>query len=136
MGRSAFEGVNDGEWAVFAEKVVAERDEARDCGQDVVCAIAPGCQRHWAERAQDLLRERDEARADVRLLELSNNAKLEFWSQAERELVDANQAVRVSREAAACLLDEEHGAWPYGSEISAVLARLAEAIRELPVEEQ
>ena len=29
MGRSAFEGVSDGQWAVFAEKVVAERDELR-----------------------------------------------------------------------------------------------------------
>jgi len=28
MGRSAYEGVSDGQWAVFAEKVVGERDAA------------------------------------------------------------------------------------------------------------
>jgi hypothetical protein len=26
MGRSAYDGVNDGEWSVFAMKVVEERD--------------------------------------------------------------------------------------------------------------
>lgn len=36
-----------------------ERDQARDCGQDGVCAIAPGCQRHWAERNRELVAERD-----------------------------------------------------------------------------
>lgn len=29
MGRSAYEGVSDGQWAVFAQKVVEERDVAR-----------------------------------------------------------------------------------------------------------
>lgn len=30
MGRSAFEGVSDGEWSVFAMKVVAERDALQE----------------------------------------------------------------------------------------------------------
>jgi hypothetical protein len=29
VGRGVLSGVNDGEWSVFAEKVVGERDEAR-----------------------------------------------------------------------------------------------------------
>lgn len=29
MGRSAYDGVSDGEWAVFAEKACIERDEER-----------------------------------------------------------------------------------------------------------
>lgn len=33
-----------------------------DCGQSGVCAMPPGCQRHWAERAAELARDRDEAR--------------------------------------------------------------------------
>lgn len=30
-----------------------------DCGQKVVCADAPGCMKHWAERVRDLMDERD-----------------------------------------------------------------------------
>lgn len=48
-----------------AEKAERERDEARDCGQVGVCAVTPGCQRHWAERARELLAERDTLRAEV-----------------------------------------------------------------------
>ena len=29
-------------------------DELSDCGQDGVCAISPGCVRHWAERNAEL----------------------------------------------------------------------------------
>lgn len=29
-----------------------------DCGQDGVCATAPGCVRHWAERNRELVAER------------------------------------------------------------------------------
>ena len=35
------------------------RDEARDCGQDGVCVISPGCQRHWEERVREVIAERD-----------------------------------------------------------------------------
>jgi len=40
---------------------------AQDCGQDAVCAVPPGCQRHWEERARELVRERDAAIAAHRL---------------------------------------------------------------------
>lgn len=32
-----------------------ERDEARDCQQDDVCKLTPGCQRHWEERNRELV---------------------------------------------------------------------------------
>ena len=32
-----------------------------DCGQDGVCKLSPGCDRHWEERNRELVRERDEA---------------------------------------------------------------------------
>ncbi len=72
-------GPGEGSWAVFAEKVVVERDELReqlstlkkklaeerDCGQPGCCAIAPGCQRCWAIRNGELVTECDEAREQL-----------------------------------------------------------------------
>jgi hypothetical protein len=46
---------------------ITQRDEDRDCGQDAVCRVPPGCQRHW-ERNRELVRERDEARLVLRML--------------------------------------------------------------------
>ena len=51
MGRSGFDGVGEGQWAVFAEKVVSERDEAREQVAALRARLAA------AER------ERDEARS-------------------------------------------------------------------------
>ena len=34
-----------------------------NCGQDGVCAEAPGCSRHWAERVCEVMAERDAALA-------------------------------------------------------------------------
>ncbi len=36
------------------EATKAELAEARDCGQEVVCKITPGCHRHWQERNREL----------------------------------------------------------------------------------
>lgn len=36
-----------------------------DCGQDGVCAEAPGCSRHWAERVREVMAERDAAKASL-----------------------------------------------------------------------
>lgn len=41
---------------------VKRAEAAVDCGQDGPCAIAPGCQRHWAERNRELVAERDALR--------------------------------------------------------------------------
>lgn len=34
-----------------------------NCGQDGVCAEAPGCSRHWAERVREVMAERDELKS-------------------------------------------------------------------------
>jgi hypothetical protein len=36
------------------------------------------------------------------------------------------EAAKAIREAAARLLDEEHGEWPYGGDVSAVVSKLAD----------
>jgi hypothetical protein len=38
-----------------ATMLAGKLDAERDCGQGVVCATPPGCQRHWAERARELV---------------------------------------------------------------------------------
>jgi hypothetical protein len=54
--------------------VIEERNAARDCGQEGVCATPPGCQRHWEERNRELVRERDEAR------DLADSYRIAFCS--------------------------------------------------------
>jgi hypothetical protein len=57
--------------AARAEKAEAALAEARtvrglqfDCGQDGICALAPGCQRHWSERNGELVERADTAAAN------------------------------------------------------------------------
>lgn len=52
-------------WRATATNVARVIVRELDCGQDGVCAIAPGCLRHWKERAAELVRERDAAAARV-----------------------------------------------------------------------
>lgn len=67
MGRSALEGVSDGEWSVFAEKVVKERDEAlaelalTKSLHDV--AVRQRDAANWL--VEQLTNERDEARTEI-----------------------------------------------------------------------
>lgn len=76
------------------EKAERERDEARDCGQDGVCKVPPGCQRHWAERNRELLAERGKARAELaRLAPTEGEPTLsatvaEWYARAELRGVD------------------------------------------------
>jgi len=53
-----------------------------------------------------------------------------------RKSLQGTEAAEAMREAAARLLDEEQAEWPYGGEVSVVLARLAEVIRALPVDQE
>lgn len=57
-----------GEVSLTAMRAQRDEEKARreNCGQDGVCAIAPGCDRHWAERNAELCAQRDEARELVR----------------------------------------------------------------------
>ena len=36
-------------------ELVRKLDQLSDCGQDGVCAISPGCVRHWAQRNHELV---------------------------------------------------------------------------------
>lgn len=45
---------------------IRQRSEIEDCGQDGVCKLSPGCNRHWEERNRELVRELEEIRAFVR----------------------------------------------------------------------
>jgi hypothetical protein len=57
-----------------------------DCGQSEVCAEAPGCSRHWAERVREVMAERDEARAEVaRLSAQLESITAENHARAQRE---------------------------------------------------
>jgi len=58
--------------AVLAER---ERDELEDCGQDGVCRLSPGCNRHWEERNRELVRENEVLRSNSDHLS-SENASL------------------------------------------------------------
>lgn len=75
-------------------RLTAELTTARaeaDCGQAGVCAIAPGCARHWQERNRELAEElarRDSAGQTVgALLEPAHIVEFDFegdWHQAKR----------------------------------------------------
>lgn len=47
-----------------------------DCGQDAVCAISPGCARHWEERNRELVAERDQLRAEAEKLRTTLRAAI------------------------------------------------------------
>ena len=55
MGRSVMDGVGEGTWAVFAEKVSAERDEAREKLMVVSLARCPALDQHPGEAIFGLL---------------------------------------------------------------------------------
>ena len=71
--------------------------EARDCGQEGVCEIAPGCQRHWAERNRELVRELAEARELRTAAETMNSWTSDELRRLERELAEAKAAREVQR---------------------------------------
>lgn len=54
---------------------IRQRSEIEDCGQDGVCALSPGCNRHWEERNRELVRENEVLRSNSDHLS-SENASL------------------------------------------------------------
>ena len=63
------------------EQLEGRLAEARDCGQAVVCATPPGCQRHWAERNTELVRERERAERKLAAIRaLADHWAHECWS--------------------------------------------------------
>jgi len=53
---------------------IRQRSEIEDCGQDGVCKLSPGCNRHWEERNRELVRELEEARAFLRRTAMSGGS--------------------------------------------------------------
>lgn len=51
------------------------RTKIEDCGQDGVCKLSPGCNRHWEERSRELVRENEVLRSNCNHLS-SENASL------------------------------------------------------------
>lgn len=82
--------------------VTAERDAIRDCGQDGVCALAPGCMRHFAERGRELVTERDAMRAVVEAARKFKFAELHGTGEAswtaERDMFAALTALDAGKE--------------------------------------
>ena len=54
---------------------IRQRSEIEDCGQDGVCRLSPGCNRHWEERNRELVRENEVLRSNSDHLS-SENASL------------------------------------------------------------
>lgn len=54
---------------------IRQRSEIEDCGQDGVCKLSPGCNRHWEERNRELVRENETLRSNSNHLS-SENASL------------------------------------------------------------
>jgi hypothetical protein len=54
---------------------IRQRSEIEDCGQDRVCKLSPGCNRHWGERNRELVRENEVLRSNSDHLS-SENASL------------------------------------------------------------
>ena len=58
-----------------ASPQIRQRSEIEDCGQDGVCRLSPGCNRHWEERNRELVRENEVLRSNSDHLS-SENASL------------------------------------------------------------
>jgi hypothetical protein len=112
-----------------------ERDEARDCQQDDVCAVPPGCQRHWEERCRELMRERDEARSELatergiveEYIELAKGLRAEL-TEARSALVELERVISLG----SCA-----GARPFDNAVSQaryVLATAPAAVNPKPAE--
>jgi hypothetical protein len=58
-----------------------------NCGQDGVCAEAPGCSRHWAERVREVMMETEKLREKVRTLEaaLTTETRVALDYQKQRD---------------------------------------------------
>jgi predicted HTH domain antitoxin len=54
---------------------IRQRSEIEDCGQDGVCRLSQGCNRHWEERNRELVRENEVLRSNSDHLS-SENASL------------------------------------------------------------
>ena len=63
---------------------IRQRSEIEDCGQDGVCRLSPGCNRHWEERNRELVRERDAAIARAEQAERERDELRERYALVTR----------------------------------------------------
>ncbi len=74
---------------------IRQRSEIEDCGQDGVCRLSPGCNRHWEERNRELVRERDEARAFLRRTAMTGGSIVSSAAMTATQIAIARAADRV-----------------------------------------
>ncbi len=74
---------------------IRQRSEIEDCGQDGVCKLSPGCNRHWEERNRELIRERDEARAFLRRTAMTGGSIVSSAAMTATQIAIARAADRM-----------------------------------------
>lgn len=80
------------------------RDELLDCGQETVCAEAPGCMRHWKERNTELIADRDRLAEECSAWRCTAEAR-----EAERDRLAAElAAIRERCERAIALVESSY----------------------------
>ena len=71
------------------------RPEIEDCGQDGVCKLSPGCNRHWEERNRELVRQRDEAWAFLRRTAMTGGSIVSSAAMTAQQIAIARAADRM-----------------------------------------
>ena len=74
---------------------IRQRSEIEDCGQDGVCKLSPGCNRHWEERNRELVRQRDEAWAFLRRTAMTGGSIVSSAAMTARQIAIARAADRM-----------------------------------------
>ncbi len=74
---------------------IRQRGEIEDCGQDGVCKLSPGCNRHWEERNRELVRERDEAWALLRRTAIAGGSIVSSAAMTAQQIAIARAADRM-----------------------------------------
>jgi len=107
--------------------------QIEDCGQDGVCKLSPGCNRHWEERNRELVRENEVLRSNSDHLS-SENASLsrQVESMAMRIESLAGELAKPEDVRLREVLDALDGRFPIfdsiGSRVSAALDEAEEFI--------
>ena len=78
----------------IAEDPAAQRD--RDCGQDGVCKLSPGCNRHLEEWNRELVRQRDEAWAFLRRTAMTGGSIVSSAAMTAQQIAIARAPIGCS----------------------------------------
>ena len=80
---------------ICGASLIRQRSEIEDCGQDGVCRLAPGCNRHWEERNRELVRELEETRAFLRRTAMAGGTIVSSASMTPKQIAIARAADRM-----------------------------------------